>query len=109
MARINLVQGDSLPAITLYLTKTLDGSDVNVSDPSINVYVLFRASGTTATLSTITCTKPNGGSDGIVKFDFSNGVLNVNPGAYEGEVVVDYGGGDTETNFDLLKFFVRQR
>lgn len=106
--RINLVQGDTLPYINITLTKS-DGNVLDVSDPSIVIQVLFRAAGSTTTLSTIVCAKPNGGSDGYVRFNFDNGVLNVDPGAYEGEVVVNFGGGETQTIFDLLKFYVRQR
>lgn len=108
MSRINVVQGDTLPYINLELTKS-DGTALDVSDPSISVQVLFRAAGSTTTLSTITCTKTNGGSDGKVRFNFDNGVLSVNPGAYEGEVIIGFGGGETQTIFDLLKFYVRQR
>lgn len=107
-SRINLVQGDTLPYINISLTKS-DGTILDVSDPSVSVQVLFRAAGSTTTLSTITCTKADGGSTGQVRFNFDNGVLNVDPGAYEGEVVVNFGGGETQTIYDLLKFYVRQR
>ena len=106
--RIKLVQGDTLPYINIYLTKA-DGTALNISDPNVSVQVLFRASGTTTTLSTINCVKANGGVSGQARFNFENGILNVDPGAYEGEVVVDFGGGETQTIYDLLKFSVRQR
>lgn len=106
--RIKLVKGDTLPYIYIYLTKT-DGSVLNIADPSITVKVLFQESGSTETLSTITCSKVGDGSTGAVRFNFDNGVLDVDPGSYEGEVVVDFGGGETETIYSPLKFYVRQR
>jgi hypothetical protein len=106
--RINLVQGDTLPYINLDLVKS-DGSALILSDPSVTVQVLFRAAQETTTLSTINCIKVGDGSTGQVRFNFDNGVLNVEPGAYEGEVVVNFGGGETQTIYDLLKFYVRQR
>jgi hypothetical protein len=106
--RIKLVQGDTLPYINMQLSKS-DGTDLDISDPTVSVDVLFRATGETTTLSTINCLKVGGGSTGQVRFNFDNGVLDVEPGAYEGEVVVDFGGGETQTIYDLLKFYVRQR
>jgi hypothetical protein len=108
MSRIKLVQGDTLPYINLNLTNS-DGSVLDVSSALVSVQVLFRAAGSTTTLNTITCTKPNGGSDGVVQFDFEGGILNVDPGAYEGEVVINFSGGRVQTVYDLLKFYVRQR
>lgn len=106
--RIKLVQGDTLPYVNLYLT-TADGAVLSLSDPSRSVQVLFRATGSETTLSTINTIKVGNGSTGQVRFNFDNGVLNVDPGAYEGEVVVNFGGGETQTIYDLLKFYVRQR
>ncbi len=41
-----------------------------------------------------------------MQFDFSGGVLNVNPGMYEGEVNIDFNGA-IQTVYDLMKFRVR--
>lgn len=101
--KIKLVQGDNRPYISLTL-KNADGTVVNVA--SATVRVKFRAAGTTTTLSTITCSKPNGGSDGYVVFNFPGTTLNVTPGAYEGEVEIDFG-GEVQTVYDVLKFTVR--
>lgn len=101
--RIKLVQGDNRPYIRLTLTNP-DGNVVNVS--SATVRVKFRAAGSTTILSTITCSKPNGGSDGLVVFNFPGSTLNVEPGQYEGEVELDFG-GELQTVYDVLKFTVR--
>ena len=41
-----------------------------------------------------------------MQFDFQGNVLNVNPGMYEGEIVVNYN-GLLQTVFDTLRFTVR--
>lgn len=103
--RINLVQGDTLPWITLTLTNPDTGAAVDVSDPGTTVRVYFRAAGSTTILSTLTCTKVVGSSN-KVKFNFPSPTLTVPPGAYEGEVEINYG-TDVQTVYDILKFRVR--
>lgn len=104
---IRLVQGDSRPVITLTLTNEATGLPLDLSQASTIVYVKFRAAGSTTLLSTIACQKYTDGSDGMVQFSFSNGVLNVPPGMYEGEIEVDFN-GETQTVYDVMKFRVRQ-
>lgn len=101
--RIKLVQGDNRPYIKLTLTNA-DGTAVDVS--SATVLVKFRAAGSTTVLSILTCTKPNGGTDGIVLFNFPGTTLLVDPGLYEGEVEINFG-NDVATVYDVLKFIVR--
>lgn len=101
--RIKLVQGDTLPYIRLTL-KHADGQPMDVSAATVKMY--FRQKGTTQVLSTIICTKPTGGADGVVIFNFSGNSLNVNPGYYEGEVEVDYS-GSKQTVYNTLQFQVR--
>lgn len=101
--RIKLVQGDTLPYIRLTL-KHANGEPMDVSGAIVKMY--FRERGTTTVLSTIICTKPNGGSDGIVVFNFYGSTLNVNSGYYEGEIEIDYS-GQKQTVYDTLQFQVR--
>jgi hypothetical protein len=101
--RIKLVQGDNLPYIRLTL-KHATGLPIDVSAATVQMF--FRAKGSTTILSTITCTKPNGGSDGVVIFNFSGTTLNVDPGYYEGEVQLNYS-GTIQTVYDTLQFQVR--
>lgn len=108
MSRIKLVQGDNLPYIRLTLTDPVTGEAINVSDASTIVRVYFRAAGSDTILNTITCEKVNGGTTGIVRFNFSNGVLDVDPGFYEGEVEIDFD-GQFQTVYDVLKFNVRSQ
>jgi len=101
--KIKLVQGDNRPYIKLTL-KNSDNTAVDVS--SATVVVKFRAAGSTTTISTISCSKPNGGTDGVVIFNFPGTTLNVSPGSYEGEVEINFG-NDVATVYDILKFSVR--
>jgi hypothetical protein len=48
----------------------------------------------------------SGGTTGQVQFGFTGGVLDVDPGMYEGEVVVSFN-GDIQTVYDTLRFTVR--
>ena len=104
--KIKLVQGDTRPYITLTL-KDADGTAINLSGASVNVY--FRAAGSTTVLSTIPCTIINGGTAGQVSFNFPGTTLNVDPGMYEGEVSINFGANDVQTVYDVLKFQVRQQ
>jgi hypothetical protein len=101
--RIKLVQGDNLPYIRLTL-KHATGLPIDVSTATVQMF--FRSKGSTTILSTITCTKPNGGTDGVVIFNFSGTTLNVDPGYYEGEVQLNYS-GTIQTVYDTLQFQVR--
>lgn len=106
--RIKLVQGDNLPFVRLSLTDPTTGSPINVSDGGVAVRVYFRAAGTDTVLSTIMCEKVNGGATGIVRFNFPDGVLDVEPGPYEGEVEIDFD-GQVQTVYEVLKFNVRSQ
>ncbi len=106
--KIKLVQGDTFPIVRLTLTDPVTGSAINLSDSTTSIKVYFREAGTTTILATISCTKVNGGSTGQVQFNFSSGVLNVEPGAYEGEIEINFD-GQTQTVYELLKFTVRKQ
>jgi len=103
---IRLVKGDELPNVIITLTDDVAGTALNVSAVTTVVKVKFKAVGGTSTLSTITCTNVTDGSDGKVQFNFTSGVLDVDPGEYEGEIVVDQN-GSLQTVYDVLRFRVR--
>ena len=103
---IRLVKGDELPNIIVTLTDDVANAPFNVSAASNVVKVKIKAVGGTTTLSTITCTNLTDGTDGKVQFNFANGVLDVDPGEYEGEIVVDQN-GSLQTVYDVLRFRVR--
>lgn len=104
--RIKLVQGDNLPYIRLTL-KNADGSVLAVDGATVRLY--FREEGSTTTLSTLACSPVTDGADGRVQFNFPDNTLDVEPGAYEGEIEVEFPGGSKQTVYDPLKFTVRQQ
>ena len=103
---IRLVKGDEKPLIVLTLTDDITGTPINLSSASTSVSVKFRKAGTTTLLSTISCTKLSNGTTGQVQFGFSGGVLDVDAGAYEGEVIVN-DNGTIQTVYETLRFTVR--
>ena len=103
---IKLVKGDELPQITLTLTDDISGSAIDLSASTTSVSIKFKLKGSSTILSTISTAKLTDGSDGKVYFNFAGGVLDVDPGEYEGEIVIDYN-GSTQTVYDTLNFRVR--
>ena len=103
---IKVVQGDTKPTITVTLTDETTGSAIDLSDASTTVSVYFRAAGSSTLLSTISCTKTDA-ANGVVEFDFSGGVLDVDAGLYEGEIEISFDGAK-HTVYNPLKFRVRE-
>jgi hypothetical protein len=104
---IRLVKGDERPVIVLTLTDDNTGSPIDLSLSTTVVQVKFREAGTTTLLSTIACTKMSGGTTGQVQFYFAAGELDVDPGMYEGEIVISFN-GEIQTVYDTLRFTVRE-
>ena len=105
---IRLVQGDSKPVVIVTLTDDVTNSALDISSAATTVSVRFAPVGG-ALLNTISCSKVGSGTDGTIQFDFSGGILdNVDPGEYEGEIVVTTSGAGTQTVYDKLKFRVRE-
>lgn len=103
---IKLVQGDNLPEITLTLTDSSDDVPLDLSAATTTVVVKLRALGSTTISSTLTCWKPNGGADGVVRFYFPASTLDIPAGSYQGEIEISYN-GQILTVFDLLQFALR--
>lgn len=101
--KIKLVQGDNLPYILLALTNS-DGTPLDVSGATVQVS--FREAGTTTVLAVLPCMNVTDGTDGQVQFNFPGTTLDVDPGMYEGEIEIDFG-GLRQTIYDILKFSVR--
>lgn len=101
--RIKLVQGDNLPYIRLTLRHS-NNTPIDVTGATVVLY--FRAAGSTEILSTIPCTAPNGGEDGVVVFNFPGSTLDVDAGYYEGEIEIDFD-GVKQTVYNTLQFQVR--
>ena len=105
---IRLTAGDEKPLIVVTLTDDLTGQPIDLSLSTTVVSVKFRQAGTTTLLSTIPCSKLSSGTTGQVQFGFSGGVLDVEPGMYEGQIVVNFN-GDDQTVYDTLRFTVRDK
>lgn len=106
MSAIKLVQGDNLPEVTLTLTDRQTGDVLDLSASTTVVVVKLRAAAGTTVLSTLTCYKPNGGADGVVRFGFPANTLDIPAGQYQGEIEISYN-GQYLTVYDLLQFVLR--
>lgn len=102
---IKVVQGDTKPLITLTLTDEATGNPFDLSAGTTTVSVKFRPANSVVAPQIISCVKTDA-VNGEVQFDFSGGILNVDPGMYEGEIEVSLDGA-THTVYDVLKFRVR--
>lgn len=105
--RIKLVKGDNRPYITLTLSDST-GAAIDLSDSNTSVVVYFRAVGSTTVLATLATTKVNGGTTGLVKFNFPGTTLTITPGQYEGEIEITFN-GEKQTVYDVLKFQLRDQ
>jgi hypothetical protein len=103
---IKVVQGDEKPDIIVQIKDNNTGNVIDLSAATTTVVIKFRASGTETILSTISTSKVDP-INGKVMFNFSSGVLDVDPGLYEGEIEINFN-GDIQTVYDPLKFRVRQ-
>jgi len=103
---IKLVQGDTLPEVTLTLTDQSDDTPLDLSAATTTVVVKLRALGGSTVLSTLSCWKPSGGADGVVRFAFPAPTLDIASGQYQGEIEMSFN-GQILTVFDLLQFTLR--
>jgi hypothetical protein len=92
--------------VTLTLTNSQTGNAIDLSAATTTVVVKIRAATGTTVLSTLACTKTNGGGDGVVAFNFPTPTLTVPAGQYQGEIEMSFN-GQIMTVFDLLQFTVR--
>jgi hypothetical protein len=101
-----LVQGDQAPQVQAKLTRDDTGAAIDFSGGSCALK--FRAKGTTAILFTLAAADVGGNfADGIAVFSFSGTQLDIDEGYYEGEVEITYAGGEVETVFEVLDFYLR--
>jgi hypothetical protein len=102
---IKLVVGDDRPIITITFTDDITGQSYDVS--TYVVTVRFRMKGVDDVLiATIPCTL--GPASNQARFDFTGGELDgIEPGHYEGEVIIDEG-GEVQTVYEVINFRVRQ-
>lgn len=100
--RIELVQGDQLPRVTVDVTAGRGGDLVSLTGVT-SASLKFRAAGTDTVLATIACDiEP----PSAVAFEFPEGVLDVPAGDYEGEIELMFA-TRPHTLFNPLRFKVR--
>lgn len=101
---IRVVAGNNRPIVQLILRDEFTDDPVDISQSTTSIVVLFRAIGEVGVLATLPCTKT--GATGGIKFSFPGASLAVQPGLYEGDVVIDYN-GEKQTAYEKLRFRVR--
>jgi hypothetical protein len=105
---IKLVQGDTLPSITITLTDEVTGAAFDLSGGGTSIAIKFRAVNATTVLATIVGSVVDG-PNGVFEFDFTPSVLlGIDPGQYEGEIKVTTAAG-LQTVFEPIKFRVRAK
>ena len=73
------------------------------------VTLKFRKFGSSSTLFTKTCTKVNGGTDGLVRFFFAAADTSaLVDGQYEGEVILTNGTSNKHPVYETIIFKVRR-
>lgn len=105
---INLVAGDNLPAVQVLLTDEVTNLPLNMSAAGTTIVVKMREAGTTTVLADIPGNfDSTNGADGIFTFAFAGSTLQLAPGLYEFEIVIQWGSGAIQTVYDILRARVR--
>jgi len=104
---ILLVQGDTGPQIKVVLTRQDTGLAEDITDATVSMH--FRKKSVDNVLfSVVGQSTPDEATAGTAIFAFSNGQLDLSPGAYEGEIEVVFDTGTRETVFEIIDFDLRQ-
>lgn len=106
MNQINLVQNDTGPDLTVMLYDTASNSPIDVSGSTVVRFHFRKEDGTSVT--TLTASKPSGGTDGVVSFPWGAGNLS-EAGNYEGEIEITFSSGKVQTVPDKIRFYVREQ
>lgn len=104
--RFKYVRGDTGPHIQVKLTESDSDTPVDLTGGSVTLH--FREAGEdTVLLSRAFTLLPATQADGVAVLEWQVGDLDVEPGAYEGEIEVVRASGVRETLYDRLRFRVR--
>ena len=106
MLTVEYVQGDRKPNLRVTLRDEVTDSVIDVSNNIVRLHV--RRIGTTGVATTITATKPNGGTDGLVDVPWPDGIF-ATAGEYEGEMELEHPGGLLQTVVEKFAFPVREQ
>jgi hypothetical protein len=104
--KIKLVRNDTRPAIVCTITDDTNGTIVDISGCTINLF--FRAVGS-STLQATVLGSVTDGLNGQVTFypATSPEMLSGEAGDYEGEIQILFTDGSVQTLYETLKFKVR--
>jgi hypothetical protein len=119
---VKLVRGDTRPQLKFTINDENTGTFVDITGAT--VLLKFRAAGSSTILFTRTGVLLTGldqadgsitydppynvaGAGGRVAFDFAAGNLDLDAGAYEGELEVTFYGGGVQTVYNPQKFTIR--
>lgn len=101
-----LVKGDTASQIKATITK--DGTTTAIDLSTATTRLKFRKKRGTSVLSTITSTATaQDKANGIALFVFGAGTLDVDEGAYEGEIEITYSDSSIESVYEVIEFHVR--
>ena len=119
---IDLVKGDDLPLLNITLRDSNQadtGKTLSLTDPSTwkpldittvtAIVMKFRKIGTTAPVTTLTCTRLLPYVDGVIQMAWGTATLDGTIGDYEGEIEITYNNGKVLTISDRFKFIVRDQ
>ena len=102
-----IVKNDTAPQVQATITKSYDGSVVDLTGASVRLK--FRKKGSTTTLFTLNGfnVPTTNFAKGIVLFLFGTNNLDIDAGYYEGEVEITYDNGSVDTVYEVLNFKLR--
>lgn len=105
--KIKLVQGDTKPALVCTITDETTGEPIGLTGATVRLK--FRAAGATELTATVVGTVTNGAAGQVAFYPASApGMLQGEPGDYEGEIEITFADSTVQTVYDLLKFKVRE-
>lgn len=102
---LKYVQGDTAPDLRVTLTDQDTGNAIDVSSATVRLYLRLQGG---VSVTSITGTKPGGGTDGVVLFSWPSGSFAA-AGSYESEIEITYSTGKVETVFDKIKYEAREQ
>lgn len=105
--RIDLVRNDTGPQLRLSITNELDGSATDLTGGTVTLHFRNPETGDVLFSRAATITSPNAPL-GIAFVQWEVGDLDIDGGAYEGEIEVILANGERQTIFDTLSFRLRE-
>lgn len=105
MATYKYVQGDTRPQLQISLSNETTSTPIDLTGATVKLH--FRAAGEDSVLFSRDFTVTDA-TNGVAVLQWQTGDLEVDAGAYQGEVEIVTSTGQRETLFDILKFKIRE-